>query len=177
MTTGKKTAENADNRDPISGEPGSHPVGVGAGTAIGGAAAGAAAGTAVGPVGTVTGAVAGGIVGAIAGKAVAERINPTEEDAYWQANYRTRPYATGQTDYNVYRPAYRYGWETRGTYPGRQFEDVEPELRAGWGSTSNMKWVDARPAVRDAWERIDLRSTTVGPGNSSIHEVRNTASE
>jgi hypothetical protein len=166
MTTKKKTAANAENLDPISGEPGAHPVGVGAGTAIGGAAAG-----------TVTGGVGGGIVGANAGKAVAERINPTEEDAFWQANYRTRPYASGQIDYNVYRPAYRYGWETRGAFPGRLFEDVEPELRAGWGSTSNMKWVDARAAVRDAWERIDGRSATVGPGNSSIHEVRNTESE
>ncbi|MES2571719.1 MAG: hypothetical protein V4710_16905, partial [Verrucomicrobiota bacterium] len=43
------------NRDPITGEPGSHPVATGAGAA-GGGAAGAAIGTAVaGPVGTVHG--------------------------------------------------------------------------------------------------------------------------
>lgn len=173
MATEKRGDATPSNRDPITGEHGAHPVGVGAGTAIGGVAAGAALGTAVGPLGTVTGAIAGGIAGAAAGKAIAERINPTDEDAYWQENYRTRPYVIGNTDYNVYRPAYRYGWESRGSYEGRRFEDVEPALRAGWGSTSNMQWDDARPAVRDAWERIDQRSAIVGPGNSRILEERN----
>src|SRR5438105_822724 len=37
------------NRDPITGEPGAHPVGTGVGTAAGGAAAGAAGGAAAGP--------------------------------------------------------------------------------------------------------------------------------
>ena len=49
------------NRDPITGAPGSHPVGTGMGAAAGGAA-GAAAGTIVaGPVGTVVGAVVGAV--------------------------------------------------------------------------------------------------------------------
>jgi hypothetical protein len=47
------------NRDPIAGEPGSHPVSTGVGSA-GGAAAGAAAGAPVcGPVGAVTATKAG----------------------------------------------------------------------------------------------------------------------
>jgi hypothetical protein len=164
----KKTQEKTENRDPISGEPGSHPVGVGVGTAAGGAAAGAALGTAVGPIGTVAGAVAGGIAGAFAGKAVAEKANPTEEDAFWEKNYHTRPYVTSGVAYNVYRPAYRYGWEARDTYNGKRFEEVETDLRASWGQTSNMEWDDARPAVRDAWDRIDQRSASVGPGNSEV---------
>src|SRR4051794_32509382 len=51
------------NQDPITGEPGAHPVGVGVGTAAGGAAAGALGGAAAGPVGAVVGAVAGGLAG------------------------------------------------------------------------------------------------------------------
>jgi len=51
------------NRDPISGEPGAHPIGTGIGAAGGGAAAGAATGMAVGtvagPVGTAVGAAVG----------------------------------------------------------------------------------------------------------------------
>ncbi len=39
-----------ENRDPITGTPGSHPVATGVGTAIGGAAAGMAAGAAAWPV-------------------------------------------------------------------------------------------------------------------------------
>ena len=50
------------NRDPITGAPGAHPVGVGLGTAAGGMAAGAAAGAVGGPAGAVAGAVVGGIV-------------------------------------------------------------------------------------------------------------------
>ena len=54
------------NRDPITGAPGSHPVGTGLGAA-GGGAAGAAIGTAVGgPVGAVVGAAAGAVVGGLA---------------------------------------------------------------------------------------------------------------
>ena len=40
------------NRDPITGEPGSHPVGTGVGAA-GGAAAGAVVGSVFGPIGTL----------------------------------------------------------------------------------------------------------------------------
>ena len=51
------------NRDPITGTPGSHPVGTGVGAAAGGIAggigAGALAGSVAGPVGTVIGAAVG----------------------------------------------------------------------------------------------------------------------
>jgi uncharacterized protein (TIGR02271 family) len=66
------------NRDPLTGEPGSHPVGTGAGAIAGGAAAGAATGTVAGPVGTGIGAAAGAVAGGLAGKGAAEHFNPTE---------------------------------------------------------------------------------------------------
>ena len=96
------------NRDPITGAPGSHPVGTGLGAAAGGIAAGAAAGTVAGPVGTIVGAVAGAVVGGLMGKGVAEMIDPTAEDAYWKENFRDRPYAVDST-YDEFGPAYRYG--------------------------------------------------------------------
>ena len=68
------------NRDPITGAPGAHPVGVGLGAAAGGIAAGAAAGTlAAGPVGTVVGAAVGAVAGGLGGNAVAEHFDPTME--------------------------------------------------------------------------------------------------
>ena len=80
------------NRDPISGAPGSHPVGTGIGAGAGGIAAGAAAGTlAAGPVGTVVGAAIGAVAGGLAGKAVAERIDPTVVDTHWEAATRANP--------------------------------------------------------------------------------------
>src|SRR5690606_24706226 len=102
--------------DPITGEPGSHPIGAGLGAAAGGAAAGAAAGSVAGPVGTVVGAIAGGIAGGYAGKAVAEQIDPTAEDAYWREEYPRRDYYDESVAYEDIQPAYRHGWESRGRY-------------------------------------------------------------
>ena len=52
-----------------------------------------------------------------------------EEDAYWTANYRNRPYASSNPrDYGYYRPAYRYGYEAAGRYQGRKWEEVESDL-------------------------------------------------
>ena len=62
------------NRDPLTGAPGAHPVGVGLGTAAGGMAAGAAAGAVAGPVGAVAGAVVGGIVGGLLLLNTGERV-------------------------------------------------------------------------------------------------------
>jgi outer membrane lipoprotein SlyB len=77
------------NRDPITGAPGSHPVGVGIGAAVGGIAAGAAAGTlAAGPIGTVVGAAAGAIAGGLGGKAVAEHFDPTVEGTELAQQFR-----------------------------------------------------------------------------------------
>src|SRR5476649_2821586 len=96
------------NRDPITGAPGSHPIGTGIGAAAGGAAAGAAVGTVAGPVGTIAGAAVGAIVGGLAGKGVAESVNPTAEDAYWRKNHSGQPYANGRS-YDEYGLAYRNG--------------------------------------------------------------------
>lgn len=145
------------NEDPITGEHGAHPVGVGAGTALGGAMAGAAAGALGGPIGAVAGAVIGGVAGGYVGKAAAEAIDPTVEDAYWRENYLERPYVTENVAYDEYRPAYQYGWESRGRYPERAYDDVESDLQSDWERrpVTTMEWEEARPAIRDAWEHVD----------------------
>src|SRR5882672_9247636 len=80
------------NRDPLTGAPGAHPVGTGVGAAAAGAATGAAIGVMAGPVGTAVGMAAGAVLGGLIGKNVAEKIDPTVEDAYWRSNYSNRPY-------------------------------------------------------------------------------------
>ena len=119
------------NRDPITNEPGAHPVGTGVGAALGGAAAGAAAGAFGGPVGAVVGGVAGAVAGGLAGKAAAEAVNPTEEDAYWRDNYTREPYHVPGRPYEQYRPAYELGWSAVGRYEG-DFDAVEPRLADDW---------------------------------------------
>ena len=146
------------NRDPVTGTPGSHPVGTGVG-AVGGGAAGAAAGAAIGgPVGAVVGGAVGAVVGGLTGKGVAEAIDPTVEDTYWRSNYTSRPYVTTGDSYDTYQPAYRHGWESYGRYGGRSFDSVEDNLRSDWEQSKDsarMGWDRAKHATRDAWHRVE----------------------
>lgn len=149
----------SENRDPITGAPGSHPLGVGVGTA-GGGAAGAAIGAVAGPIGSVIGAAIGGIAGGLLGKGVAEGVNPTDEHAFWEKEFKARPYYQEGYEYTAYGPAYQYGWETYGRYEGRRFEDIENDLRRDWESNRgerDLSWDQARHATRDAWERLKSR--------------------
>jgi hypothetical protein len=163
MAANKRTDSTIDrgkdtNRDPITGEPGAHPVGAGVGAAAAGAAAGAAGGMMAGPAGAVVGAVIGGVAGGLAGKGIAESIDPTAEDAYWRENYTNRPYYDQATTYESYQPAYQYGWESRGRYAGRSWDEAESDLRRDWEATKHsarLKWDKAKLATRDAWDRID----------------------
>jgi hypothetical protein len=147
------------NPDPISGAPGSHPVGTAIG-ATGGAAAGAAIGSVAGPIGTVVGTAIGAVAGGLAGKGAAEAINPTMEHEYWSRNYADRPYVTPGSDYETYRPAYQYGWESYTRYGDRGFDEVEFDLRREWETRpdNRLSWERAREAVRDAWHRVEHRA-------------------
>ena len=145
------------NRDPITGAPGAHPVGTGVGAAVGGAAAGAATGLVAGPVGVVVGATIGAVVGGLAGKGVAEEINPTRERAYWSENFSGRDYVEQGSSFDDYGPAYGFGVNSRGQYPGRSFDDVESEMSNDWTThrgTSSLGWDRAQHAARDAWNRV-----------------------
>lgn len=144
------------NRDPITGTPGSHPVGTGLGAAAGGVAAGAAAGTmAAGPVGTVVGAAVGAVVGGLAGKAVAEKLDPTVVDTHWRGRYDQEPYFQTGLTYDDYAPAYRLGAQARRSRPDARFEDVEAALAGEYPALrgeSRLAWEKARPAVRASWD-------------------------
>jgi hypothetical protein len=153
-----RRAQKDAHRDPFTKEPGSHPLGTAAGSTAG-AAAGAAIGAAVsGPAGALVGGALGAIAGGAAGHSAAEKVNPTVEDAYWRDNYTTRPYVQRDADYEEYRPAYRYGWESRDRHAGRDFDEVEDDLERGWEQArgrSRLSWQDAKHATRDAWKRIE----------------------
>ncbi len=155
-----------ENRDPITGEPGSHPVGTGIGAAVGSlaglagaAATGAALGTAVGPIGTVAGAAIGGLIGGLAGSAAGEDVNPTVEHAYWNENYKNRPYAEQGKSYDTYKPAYDHGINAYSANEGRSFDEIEPQLSREWKDSGNeaMSWDKAKPASRDAYDRLANR--------------------
>lgn len=165
-------AEDKDlNRDPITDEPGAHPVGTGIG-ATGGAVAGAAAGTLGGPVGVAVGGVAGAVIGGLAGKAAAEAVNPTAEEEYWREQYLREPYYEPGRSFDDYGPAYRLGLAGRTRYEG-EWEAAEPKLASEWESTrdsSSLSWQQAQPASRAAWERID--SSRIGEDGRRYDTLR-----
>ena len=90
---------------------------------------------------------------------MADRITPANwsaEDTYWRDNYRTRPYA-GSNDYNYYQPGYRYGFDAANKYQGREWNDVESDLRRDWDRYEHRgqsTWDSMKAAVRDAWDRV-----------------------
>ncbi|MEP6955580.1 MAG: hypothetical protein ABI883_02050 [Chthoniobacterales bacterium] len=153
-----KSKSEADlNQDPITGEPGSHPIGTGVGT-TGGGLTGAAIGAAVGgPVGAAVGAVVGGIVGAYGGRGVAEAVNPTLEEKYWRENHSSRVWADESASYDHFAPAYRTGYEGITKYSGREYHEIEGDLARDYEKNDAhpaIPWDRARPAVRAAWDRV-----------------------
>ncbi len=149
--------QNDANRDPISGEPGAHPVGTGVGAAGAGSVATVIGGVVGGPVGAVVGAVVGSVVGGLAGKEVAEQIDPTFEDNHWRENYSSRPYVEEGSTYEDYQLAYRVGYEgyDRYAHTGQDYKDIEIALQRDYESnqTGGLAWEKAKHAVRDAWDR------------------------
>ena len=161
MNNDKHNANEPDaNRDPLSGQPGAHPVGTGIGAA-GAGAAGTAIGAAVGgPVGAVVGAVVGSVAGGLAGKGVAEAIDPTVEDNYWRDNYTSQSYVDKGMGYDDYQPAYRTGYEGYRTYyiTGKSYDELEPDLQRHYEADrggSRLGWDKAKHATRDAWNRVE----------------------
>jgi hypothetical protein len=159
-TTTTTTTEHHDvNPDPLTGEPGAHPVGTGVGAATGGTVGAVIGGAVGGPLGAMVGAAVGGVAGGLAGKGISESVNPTEEDAFWRDHYSTRPYYSSGRTYDDLQPAYRYGWEARTRHEDRSWNDVEPDLGREWNQRhgSRLDWNDARYATQDAWNRVDAR--------------------
>ncbi len=81
-------------------------------------------------------------------------VDPTAEDAYWSAHFRSCPYVSPDAEYPEYRGAYRFGWESRSRLPETSWDIAKPKLRAEWtADPANflMAWGEAEAAVLDAW--------------------------
>jgi uncharacterized protein (TIGR02284 family) len=157
------------NRDPITDEPGAHPIGTGVG-ATGGAVAGAAAGSIAGPIGAAVGGVVGAVVGGLAGKAAGEAVNPTAEEAFWRENYNKEPYYEQGRSFDDYGPAYRLGLSGRERSPD-PWDNVEPRLASEWQgnrSSSSLDWQRASPASQAAWRRADEQYRNYSPSSTNM---------
>ena len=109
------------------------------------------------------------VIGGLAGKSVGESIDPKREDAHWRETYTTRPYVQTGSSFDDYGPAYGYGVNSYGKYPGRSFDDIEPDLSRDWDASrgaSNLSWAHAKSASRDAWNRVSGAAERAIPGDS-----------
>lgn len=175
-----QSRSNGASRDIPSRKFGEHPVATGVGAAAGGlaggmaaaAVTGAAAGTVGGPIGTGAGLVIGAVIGGMAGKAIAERADPTLEDAHWSKAHRDEPYYSTDHSYDDYAPAYRVGYLGFTQYEGRSFEDAEQDLQSDYGKQrgkSRLAWDQAKPATRAAWDRVSATTAdapSTAPANT-----------
>ncbi|SDH49440.1 MULTISPECIES: hypothetical protein [unclassified Duganella] len=80
--------------------------------------------------------------------------NEQADDDYFRSHWE-KTY-TGGT-YQEYDPAYRYGESMKGNpgYRDKEWNDIEPDLRASWESKQpQSSWDKFKDAVKHGWERI-----------------------
>jgi hypothetical protein len=113
--------------------------------------------TLAGAIGTAAG-LAAGTAAALAGKhPERKQVEPANEELYWREHFAAEPYVETAYQFEDYLPAWRTGWEGRGKYQGRSFDDVLRDLEGDfyWNrGKSRLTWQQAVPAVRAGWEHV-----------------------
>jgi gas vesicle protein len=125
---------------------------------ISGVLTGAALGSLGGPVGTIIGGIAGAVSGWWAGRAISEAASHATDDD--DSVYREHYTGAGRADrqYDDVRPAYHLGHIAgrNPDYQGRQFDEIETDLRHGWTGDVSQRhgdWNEVRDYARHAYER------------------------
>lgn len=87
----------------------------------------------------------------------------TQDDTYYRTHFQSN-YGTSGGSYDDYAPAYTYGSQMRSQYSGRQWDDVETNLRTDWetrqGSATGSTWEKMKAAVRHGWDRMTDDTST-----------------
>ena len=90
------------------------------------------------------------------GAAVASGVDWKTVEAGFRKHYDTA-YATTDHDYDVYEPAYRYGYDMASDtrYSGRDFNSVEADLRKDYVDNHDESlWEETKDAVRHAYNSV-----------------------
>jgi hypothetical protein len=74
------------------------------------------------------------------------------DDAY-RSHFEERYGFLGR-DYNYYAPAYQLGSTAATLHSGRQWDEVEPEMRQDWERSGKGAWEEFKDAVRHGWEKV-----------------------
>lgn len=164
-----------------SGEPGADghsPAATPQAMAAGGALAGATVATIIaGPVGTPIGALAGLAAGALGGWWASHAATSTRyeqaDDEHYRRLYGESPFRLADRSFDHVRPAYQLGHMSafNPEYAGREFEDIEPDLRRAWRDDFRRysgEWDAVRHFAGDAYGHA--RST--GAGADALRDYR-----
>lgn len=86
-----------------------------------------------------------------------QMLDWTTEEDYWRTNYATRPYTGTNREFDYWRPGYKYGYESAMKHQGKNWNDIENDLRTGWERVEGRgqtTWEQIKDAVRDGWNRV-----------------------
>jgi uncharacterized protein (TIGR02271 family) len=74
---------------------------------------------------------------------------------HWQSNY-----ATSGLAYERYQPAYRYGYTLANDerYRGRNWNEIESNVRRDWESQNQGPWENFKDSIRHAWDQVRGRA-------------------
>jgi hypothetical protein len=158
-------------------------VGDEVGEAVGGVSgivAGAAIGSPAGPIGTIIGGIAGAVGGWWAGRAVAEAAHKftREDDSLYRERFENRPDRFADRSYDDVRPAYQLGHiaSMNPDYNARSFDEVEPDLRRGWGNNLRARhgdWSAVRPYAEEAYNRNSSVAAREYANRETAKDLRN----
>ncbi len=75
----------------------------------------------------------------------------------------TRNYGSTGVSYDTYAPAYRYGYDMASDprYQGRNFSEVEQDLRSDYGrGYPNSTWEKMKDSIRYGWDKVTGKSSS-----------------
>jgi len=92
-----------------------------------------------------------------------------QSDEYFESRFDGVEYRGADETFDDYRPAYRYGTQSRARYADRDWDDhLESELKQGWEKTkgnSRLTWERAKHAIKDAFSSHDNYNNS---GNDNV---------
>jgi uncharacterized protein (TIGR02271 family) len=105
----------------------------------------------------ITGTTAdAGTTAAGAARATGTTTGATFDDTDFRRDFQTN-YGTSGASYDTYAPAYRYGYDMASDprYKGRNWTDVENDLRSDYGRRyPNSTWEKMKDSVRYGWDKV-----------------------
>ncbi len=80
-------------------------------------------------------------------------VNLNANDTDFRRHY-DQDFSRSNVPYERIQPAYQYGYTTAGQYKGRQWNDVESNLRRDWERQHpDTKWDQVKAAIREGFDR------------------------